>query len=162
MNIEFLARGGVLLVAIIASLWDLETRRVPNWLTLPAMAVVGVWRVWAGPSSVFGIWLILFALWSVHIFGGGDAKLLMVFSAVFSEVTFIVWLCVVAVLAVIPLLLRKYRGTSPRVLFRRAWLRFWLGPWQPTKEELDQGGQPTTWILGLAAASYALFFWRIG
>ena len=66
----------LLIYALAISLYDLRTRRVPNWYTLPLIA--------AGITSHFpghlDLWLASFALlsaWASDLMGAGDAKLWM-------------------------------------------------------------------------------------
>jgi Flp pilus assembly protein protease CpaA len=64
----------LLLYALLLSLYDLRTRRIPNWATLP-LILAGV--IAHFPASA-GIWLGSIALilaWSRGWMGAGDAKL---------------------------------------------------------------------------------------
>ena len=71
-------------VVTVATVTDLRTRRVPNWLVFPFMltgiAVSTVSRGWAGlESSILGILLASSALGLFYVLGGmgmGDLKLL--------------------------------------------------------------------------------------
>lgn len=68
-----LSWAGVLTVA------DLRCRRLPDWLTLPAIAVTWLLAVWQMPMALLGgiAWSLLYlflALWRGGI-GGGDVKL---------------------------------------------------------------------------------------
>lgn len=69
--------GILLLVLTLAlSIYDLSTRRVPNWVTFPLLLTgmfihaPGTLETWLGTA-------ILFAFWQFETLGGGDAKLWM-------------------------------------------------------------------------------------
>jgi Flp pilus assembly protein protease CpaA len=65
-----------LAVAVAAAVIDFQTRRVPNVLTLPAMAAGLLVRFPPDPRI---LWLavLFFLLWRARVWGGGDAKLWM-------------------------------------------------------------------------------------
>jgi prepilin peptidase CpaA len=71
-------------LAIVAALYDLRFRRIPNWLTgsgwLAGMTAQGVLNGWPGLQEAllgsllgFGVYLALYAL---RAMGGGDVKLM--------------------------------------------------------------------------------------
>lgn len=64
------------LYALAISLYDLRTRRIPNWCTLPLFAAGVIAHFPNRPE----IWLASFALmyaWAEDLIGAGDAKLWM-------------------------------------------------------------------------------------
>lgn len=74
----------LLTLAVLAGGWDAFTRRIPNWLTLPA-AIVGLgWHGyrdgWRGIGFSFGGWLlglaVLLPLFALGGMGAGDVKLM--------------------------------------------------------------------------------------
>ena len=76
--------GGVYVAILLAAAWsDLRTRRIPNWLTMPATAAALLWAVATGrfPSAaagaVFaaGLFILPMVLYGAHMAGGGDVKL---------------------------------------------------------------------------------------
>lgn len=81
--------------------YELKLRRFPNWLSLPMLLVVAVWRVLTGDPIH---WLVLFVAvwgyfywaWTRGFMGGGDAKGLMVLSGLWptwqAMLAFLVWL----------------------------------------------------------------------
>ncbi len=81
---QIIALLAVLPLTVIALVWDLRTRRIPNWLTVSAFAAALVFHTattgWsglgtslAGFGAGFGLLLIL---WLVGGGGGGDVKLM--------------------------------------------------------------------------------------
>src|SRR6476620_8881213 len=74
-------------VVLIAAFTDLQSRRIPNWLTLPALPVGllaqtvygdGIWQALLGALAGF---LALFLLFAVGAGGAGDVKLFTVVGA---------------------------------------------------------------------------------
>ena len=65
-----------LAVAVAAAVVDFRTRRVPNVLTLPAMAAGFLVRFPPDPW-ILGLAALFFLLWHAGAWGGGDAKLWM-------------------------------------------------------------------------------------
>lgn len=156
---EALLRGVISVFLVSGGVCDLRSRQVSPLLTLPAMALVGGLRFREGRYEVFITWLVIFLLWSAHFFGGGDAKLLMVETALFPGPGFLVTLSLVALACSVPMLVVKYRPRSPSVLVRGLAHRLWTGHLFPTGKELKEEGQPTTWIFALAGIVYAWLLW---
>jgi len=69
--------------------FDLRSRRIPNYLTLPAMGLGILWSLAQGglsaaDASILGLFLggaLLFPLFALGKFGGGDVKLLAAIGA---------------------------------------------------------------------------------
>ena len=66
----------ILLLALVlaASLYDLRTRRIPNWVTLPLLAA-GMALHLPGSSALWIACLLLVLAWWARAFGTGDLKL---------------------------------------------------------------------------------------
>ncbi len=70
-------------VALVAWTWgcalyDTRERRIPNWLTIPAVVATFVWAAAEGCAWLtVAIWALLAALFGWGLMGGGDAKMLM-------------------------------------------------------------------------------------
>jgi prepilin peptidase CpaA len=73
----------------IAAVWDLRTRRIPNWLTIPAALAGLAVNAWTGgrdglQSAALGLGLALLIglpLFALHALGGGDVKLMAAIGA---------------------------------------------------------------------------------
>jgi|SRR6185437_10583143 len=73
-------------VGAVAAAWDLRTRRIPRWLTVPTLVLGLAWHAWhGGLASAFlaaAAGLVLgFMLLQLGAIGGGDAKLLAALGA---------------------------------------------------------------------------------
>ena len=76
-------------ISLFGGVFDLLTRRVPNWLTFPAMLVGLIAQIWlAGApgllAGVLGIILgfgIFFPIYFLGYMGAGDVKLMMAVGA---------------------------------------------------------------------------------
>jgi Flp pilus assembly protein protease CpaA len=62
------------LYVLALSLYDLRTRRIPNWVTLP-LILAGLITHFPGSPDVWLASLGLFLAWSIGWMGAGDAKL---------------------------------------------------------------------------------------
>jgi len=117
---------GVLVWLTVLSVYDVRSRRLPNWLTLPgAVVILAVAALHGrGAAAVFGA-AVLFALYAVvHIaapgaMGAGDVKLAIGIGALTATFGRDVWLLaalgapvLTAVLAVV-VLLRRAGGSVP-------------------------------------------------
>jgi Flp pilus assembly protein protease CpaA len=73
----------VVLVAVVAAVFDVRVRRIPSWLTLPGIAAGFVyWARHSTPGQFAGVvavtaltFVIGFLLYTASILGGGDGKL---------------------------------------------------------------------------------------
>lgn len=64
-----------LLIYVLAiSLYDLHTRRIPNWYTLP-LIVSGLIVHFPGHLDLWFASLVLLSAWASHWMGAGDVKL---------------------------------------------------------------------------------------
>jgi prepilin peptidase CpaA len=79
----------VLLLAVTASIWDVRTRRLPNWLTFGSAAMALSWALLSGGFVHLG-WsaagwtvalLLFFPLFALRGLGAGDVKLMGAFGA---------------------------------------------------------------------------------
>lgn len=66
---------GLLILAVTLAVYDLRTRRVPNWVTLPLL-VTGLVQHFPGAAGTWLGCLLLFSAWHFGVLGG-DAKLWM-------------------------------------------------------------------------------------
>lgn len=79
----------VLALAIPAAIFDLRQRRVPNWLTLPALLIaialnVALYKTAGFTLSLAGLFLALliyFPLYALRAMGAGDVKLMAAIGA---------------------------------------------------------------------------------
>src|SRR3972149_4007806 len=92
------------LYATICAVFDARTFRVPNVLTLPALALALAYRVVVSTtlgesilSALVGV-LFLYAAWFNGFFRGADAKVMMALWLLFPDVTLCVTVCVAMVL----------------------------------------------------------------
>jgi prepilin peptidase CpaA len=74
----------VAIVVLVAAVWDLRTRRVPNWLTFSGVILAialntflgelpGLWFSLKGLGVAFGVYFLLYLL---RAMGAGDVKLM--------------------------------------------------------------------------------------
>jgi len=85
----WLIRGCIVALAVVASVTDVRRRRVPDWLTLPPIALglaVCAWRLhWAGvalwAAGVGGMAVLLAVPWLLGGLGGGDFKMALALGA---------------------------------------------------------------------------------
>ena len=151
---------------VLAAVWDhsIQQGRVPNWLTLPPLALVGALRFYH--DHYWGIllfWGVIFLLWRIHLFGGGDAKLLMIEGALFPTYNFVLltgvcWLFVAGGIE----LVRAYRGegwAGVTALGRRLVYRFIALRLGPSEEEFRSGAEPATYLFCLSPILYAWLLW---
>ena len=71
-------------LVIVAAIWDIRTRRIPNWLTLSGVVlgvalntflfeINGLWFSLKGLGVAFGVYFVLYLL---RAMGAGDVKLM--------------------------------------------------------------------------------------
>jgi prepilin peptidase CpaA len=117
----------LLVVAVCGGIWDLRVRRIPNWLTLPAvLAGIGV-NAWLTPRG----WLISLAglacaiavylpLYAIDGMGAGDVKLMAAVGAIAGPANWILIFVATALIAGAASLLlvaarRRVRETSRNI-----------------------------------------------
>ncbi len=185
----------LLLLKLVVTLWllaiayiDVRTATIPNWLTLPAMAWMGGWRLsragchvlneamgragvslgqWGQCSAAdvqallltFVAWGFCFALWELHILGGGDSKTLMGILALFPSAEFVVFLSLGVLILSLPLLLLKLRGKEWDGVSATLRERLQAGSLFPTQRELEEEGRPYAWTFCVPGVIYLWFLW---
>jgi Flp pilus assembly protein protease CpaA len=86
----------------LCAYFDLRTRHIPNWLTLPAipLALMASWLVRGGSAESPGGFLLrlvvlilpLFIAWRHHLLGGADLKILLALSLVDPRLPVAAWM----------------------------------------------------------------------
>lgn len=83
MELVAILRWAVLGLSIPAAAWDVSVRRVPNFLSIPALVLGGaafsISLASEGETALMALLVIpaVFIAWTSGWVGGGDAKLLM-------------------------------------------------------------------------------------
>jgi len=152
-------KGVISLWLIIVAIYDSKQRRIPNWLTLPVMLAAGGYHLYERHWSVLIAWAVMFALWEMHVLGGGDAKLLMGLYALFPDRIFLFMLAESIVITSLPYLVAKYWGQSPAALVRGSLQRVRTGDLWPTRDELQQQGRSLAWTYCLPGVVYLWLVW---
>jgi prepilin peptidase CpaA len=138
-------------LVIVAAIWDIRTRRIPNWLTLTGVLlgvalntflfeINGLWFSLKGLGLAFGVYFLLYLL---RAMGAGDVKLM---AAVGAAAGWENWLGILVLTsiagAVAGLLLVAFKGRLRKTLDNLGLIIFSLGRGRaPYKEspELDVG-----------------------
>ncbi len=146
MNPWLLAALSIWLV--VMSVYDLKTKEVSNWLTLPVLAIILTWQLVQRQWLALVPLPIFYLLWRVHILGGADAKVLMALFALWPSMEFGLFFCVGYVIIALPVLLwrnrRSLRSLGTRIL---ATLRGGL----PAEAELAAHGAPAIPLYAVVA-----------
>ena len=142
----------------VASIVDLKTHKVPNWLTLPPMIALGAIRLTRFDLVFLAYWAGIYLCWAAHVWGGGDAKLLMALFALWPTLDFLWIECLTTLVLGIPLLIAEYRRSSPGELALRAYSRLATGDILPGEEKLA-AGSPATWLLAMGGLVYSWLAW---
>jgi prepilin peptidase CpaA len=106
--------GVVLVASLVAAFWDLKSRRIPNFLTLPLLAVGIIQAVWFDgfdglKSSLLAALLLGLPYILLFLFAGGgagDAKLMAAIGAWLGLSSGVVALLAISICAVILALLK--------------------------------------------------------
>lgn len=162
-DLEPVALALLTIYLAVAGVWDLKTRRVPNFLTLPGMGIVLLGRairigiqVHAGTLAQAEMafllyWAGIWMLWSAGMMGGGDAKLLMVLLGIFPTLEFLLLLLTVTGLTMAVVLVWRYaRRRRLGILIKGIWMRLTHGRIFPTDAELEAMGEPTAFLFAAA------------
>jgi len=150
VGIEFF----LLLAVLVATVTDLRSRRIPNWLTVSTLVLgfalnaalayptplAGVWLAAKGFAFAFGLNLLMYIL---HMTGAGDVKLLAAVGAMVGISDFLGIFLLTALIGgilAIPLILLKgrLRQTFWNMGFMIGELTRWRAP-HLTREQLDVG-----------------------
>ncbi len=108
-------------------------------------------------ASILFFWSVIFLLWSLHFYGGGDAKLLMGLFGLMPDIRLLWIVSIVLVVTGIPFLAHKYWHTPPRALASGLSRRIQSGGFLPSDQELDQG-VPFAFAYCIAGAVYLWVF----
>lgn len=134
-----LAGFGQILLAIlvlVAAIYDIRYRRIPNWLVLAGIIVGFVWNVWSSgvsgsavsglgrAAAGFGLGFILyFPLYLLRARGAGDVKLLAAVGAITGPGNcFWIFLLTAVLGGLIALALLMFRGRVRHTFFNVAWI----------------------------------------
>ena len=101
--------GVIFFASLTAAVWDLASRRIPNWLTFPMLATGLVWSAWmGGPMGFVGALAASALLAAPYVLlflyaggGGGDVKLMAAIGAWAGLVPGLVVLVLVALCGVV-------------------------------------------------------------
>ena len=188
-------KAAVTLWLITVSVWDVLRRRIPNGLVLPVMFSAFLWQLYFSITNrssdvlfVLVSWFIIFMLWRMSVFGGGDAKLLMGLFAMFPNQRFLLVLCLGMLAITIPLLLykigralwsrmarsRQAAGKTPSPEQKPVYTGGGFAEWfarlpvamhtvrarisWPTREALQSKGKPFAWVFALPGVVYTWWF----
>jgi len=125
----------VLSIVIVAVVWDLATRRIPNWLTfgaaIAALAVHAYFAGWPGIGMTLAGWLVgvafFFPVFALGGMGAGDVKLLGAVGAWLGPIA-VIWVALFSGIAggVMGILVAAFAGYLTQA-FRNVWglLLFW-------------------------------------
>ena len=144
-----------------AGLWVLGTLGVQFDLPIVTQAHLATIRERALPNLLFMLvaWALCFALWELHIVGGGDAKALMGIFALFPTARFAVFLCVAVLLLSLPIMLVKLFGRKDRGYWEAVRTKLTTGSIMPTEQDLESRGQPYAWVFCLPGVVYLWCQW---
>jgi len=145
----------VLLVAVlIATVTDLRSRRIPNWLTVSALLLgFALNALIAYPSPLEGIWLSLkgfaiafglnLVMYMLHMTGAGDVKLLAAVGAMVGCSDFVgIFLLTALIGGVLAIILMTIKGRVRQTLWNVGYMVSELMKWHAphvTREQLDVG-----------------------
>ena len=144
----------LVLAVLVATVTDLRSRRIPNWLTVSTLVLGFVLNALiAYPAPMEGVWLaakgfaVAFALnlvmYMLHMTGAGDVKLLAAVGAMVGCSDFVGIFLLTAliggVLAIVFILVKgRVRQTLWNVGYMVSELMSWRAP-HLTREQLDVG-----------------------
>jgi Flp pilus assembly protein protease CpaA len=163
---------GVLLTILLLglALYDQRNKRVPNKVVRPLL--LGAWLV---ATTRFGMgqlgvseavlivatWGLCITLAWLHVFGGGDMKLVMSLVAFFPDVR-LIYLSLGAALAGLLLILgvtERRAGLMRLVALLMTASQGTLPGRAEIAEAYRARGQPITFVFSLAAITYLWFYW---
>ena len=116
-------------------------------------------RAWSALLFMILALACAFALWELHILGGGDTKTLMGILALFPSGDFVAFLAAAVLILSLPLLVLRLRGKRWRDLPSALHERLQRGSLFPTQQELEEQGRPYAWTFCLPAVIYLWLVW---
>jgi len=82
---QIMRTAAALCLLILASVWDIRQRRIPNAVTLPAIAagllLTAVWNTGGLPITIVTL-ILLFFFGMLRLMGQGDVKLVMAMTSI--------------------------------------------------------------------------------
>jgi prepilin peptidase CpaA len=122
MLVELLFTGSVVLFTLLCLVTDVRSRRIPNWLTVPAFGLglaahtaaggfSGLQTSLGGFATGFGI---LFVLWLFGGGGGGDVKMMSALGAWLGATMVLQAFLASAVATVVIVLVATFQAAMPR------------------------------------------------
>lgn len=153
----FAARVSLLALVAYAAWWDLKIGLVPPAISLPLLAVAfaaALARLVALHDLAFiPYWIGILLLWQLNTLGGGDAKVLLGFFALWPN-SQLLWVMLFVHLVVgVILLARKYRRVPLRQVAAGLRARLLARQFIPTEADLAEG-ERVTFALALALGIY--------
>ncbi|MBC8447799.1 MAG: prepilin peptidase [Chloroflexi bacterium] len=129
---------------VAMSAYDLNTRQVPNWLTLPPLLIILAWQLVHRQWWALLALPLIYSLWHLYILGGADAKVLATLFALWPGSDFLIFFCVGYVIVALPVLLLRWRRGAGALLHL------------PSEAYLEEHGTPAIPMYSLVALAYAL------
>jgi Flp pilus assembly protein protease CpaA len=151
--------GGLRLVQALAYVWEASfARSAVASATLMRYAIADEQAV---PALLFTLlaWVACFALWGLHVTGGGDAKALMGIFALFPSGEFLVFLAVTMLIEIVLLLMLRLRGKQLQMVPATVGRWFRERQFLPTEQQLEEKGRPYAWTFCLPGVLYLWFLW---
>lgn len=147
----------IVVYLVVVAFVDMRTNRVPNWLTLPPMAALLVFRAWRGEGLLLlAYWAPAFVLWLLNIAGGGDIKLLMVELGLWPSLWFVIVAgCIISIVGT-AVLLSKYKSIPALAKAQYIAITRLLSGAHPSRAELEFYGTPGAYLYEVAGAIFAL------
>ena len=148
VGIEF----ALVLAVLVATVTDLRTRRIPNWLTVSTLLLGFVLNALiAYPSPLDGVWLaakgfalafaLNLAMYTLHMTGAGDVKLLAAVGAMVGCSDFLgIFLLTALIGGVLAIILMLVKGRVRQTLWNVAYMVSELMKWHAphlTRVQLD-------------------------
>lgn len=149
------ARIALTAYLVLAAVWDLRARRMPNWLTLPLLTGVLAWRLARLDFAFVPYWCGCLAAWLLNGLGGGDVKLLMALFGLFPRMELFYLLLTIAGVGIGAVLTLRYaRARSLGAWLKRMAYRLSRLDLFPSRSEMEAAAEPFTLFISLAGIAY--------
>lgn len=134
-----LARAVLIAFVVLAGLWDLRQRRIPNWLTIPALVAALALRPYTESLPGLGLALLIgIPLFALRALGAGDVKLMAASAAFLGPKPFVYAFLINAVLGgLAALAVAITKGRLLRTLANVGSILSQLGRLRPPDHTLD-------------------------